>query len=65
MMKDKLNNLSKEDLVEILFRVYDVHQKDVEFHTAREDKLLKGVHETRVARIEHYVNSALNKEKQK
>jgi hypothetical protein len=64
-MKDKLNSLSKENLVEILFRVYHVHQKDVEYYEAREDKLLKAVHETRVARIEHYVESALNKEKEK
>jgi hypothetical protein len=60
-MKDKLNNLSKEDLVEILFRVYDVHQKDVEFYTVKEDKILLGVHQSRVERIDRYVDSALNK----
>lgn len=60
-MKDKLNSLSKEELVEILFRVYDVHQKDVEYYTVKEDKILLGVHQTRLERIDRYVDSALNK----
>jgi uncharacterized protein YdeI (YjbR/CyaY-like superfamily) len=67
-MKDKLAQLSKENLEEILLRVYEVHQKDVEHYIGklkqeetRDDKLLLGIHQTRVERIDRYVDSLLKK----
>lgn len=64
-MREKLNSLDKEDLVGIIERIYDVHQKDAEHHAAKDDKLLRDIHETRVARIEHYVVSALRRKNEK
>lgn len=63
-MKEKLERLNKEDLVEILFRVYEVHQKDVEHYEGKlkqeftsESQLLLNIHSERVNRIEQYVES--------
>ncbi len=60
-MIEKLEKLNKEDLIEILFRIYDVHQKDVVYYESKKDSLLLNIHKTRIERIEQYVNSAIRK----
>lgn len=64
-MINKLNSLNKEDLIEIISRIYEIHQKDVEYYTAKENSLLLNVHKTRVERIENYVESAIQNNKRK